>query len=390
MRKGSQILVMKPPKSVPEDPVGFWLSRMDEDTRKAHRSHFYRWVHWVQRQPGWSNTGPRALLIRQAEAEDPYEILNLLQAYILQLKLRKSSKRKAYSVVRSFFAHNRCALPSDPTFRIRGEYPPVQPKLTLKDVVEAYQAANLRYRSVIIFKFQSFVDNARLEYVCKNCSSQIVEQIRKGETPVRIDIPGRKGSENDLEGAFYTFIGSDTVNALVRYFEEERRWPKSGEPVWLKTDGSALTRTSFETAWMRLFRRIGTIPRRKGPIGSRYGYNPHEMRDVATTLLHLRAKSDGFDMDCAKFWSGRLSGLDREKYDKFYQDEEFVRRQYLIAEKYLNIVSGSEATVVTEQQLIGRLSQPDFINELVRNEAFIKTLRDALNVRSSASVSRLE
>jgi len=46
----------------------------------------------------------------------------------------------------------------------------------------------------------------------------------------------------------------------------------------------------------------GIIPRKKGSCtGVRYGYNAHEMRDLAKSLLHTRAKDDGFDMDCAEF-----------------------------------------------------------------------------------------
>lgn len=380
---GPQVTALRAPRTVPEDPVGFWLSRLDTDSRKGHRSHLDRWLRWLQSQPGERGITARELLQRQLEAEDPYRILDLLQTYVSQLTLRKSSKRKAYTVVKSFFSHNRCALPSDPTFKIRSDKPPVQPKLTVQSILDAYRAANLRYRSVILFKWQSFVDNARLEYVCNNCSDQIVQQIRDGTRPVRIDIPGRKSNENDSEGAFYTFIGKDAVDALTRYFEQERGWPKPGDPIWLKADRSPLTRTAFETAWIRLFRRIGVIPRKKGPAGSRYGYNPHEMRDVATTLLHLKAKADGFDMDCAKFWSGRVGALDREKYDKFYQDVGFVRRQYLIAEKYLNIISGP----LEIEELTEKLASSDFIQELVKNPTFINALRDAL---SSNGSNRLE
>lgn len=120
---------------VQEDPVAFWLSRMDSVTRKTHRSHLSRWLHWLQSQPGWSGTSPREVLVRQLQEEDPYELLDLLQTYVGQLNLRKSSKKKAYCVVKSFFSHNRCALPSDPAFRLRGDKPPVQAKLTVKDVL---------------------------------------------------------------------------------------------------------------------------------------------------------------------------------------------------------------------------------------------------------------
>jgi len=379
----SQHLVLRSPSGVPRDPVGFWLSRLDDRTRPANMSHLNRWLRWLQRQPGWSGVSARDLVVRQLEAEDKYELLDLVQTYVGQLNLRKSSKRKAYSVIRSFFAHNRCALPADPTFMIRGDKPPVQAKLTVKDVLSLYHAANLRDRSVILFKWQSLVDNARLEYICRNCGGQIVQQIRDGARPVRVDIPGRKSNENEPDGAFYTFIGSDAVNALVKYFEDERGWPRKGDPIWLKTDGSAFTSTAFETMWMRLLRRTGTIPKRKGAPGARYGYNPHEMRDVATTLLHLKAKAEGFDMDYAKFWSGRLSGLDKEKYDKFYQDAKSARDQYLLAEKHLNIVSTPPDSEIAREQT-------ERVSILEKELAEIKRRMESLQLNVRETLHQLE
>jgi hypothetical protein len=64
---------------VPEDPVNFWLSRLDEDTRKVNRSHLNRWMRWLNRQPGWEQVTPRDLLVRQLEAEDAYVIVDLVQ-----------------------------------------------------------------------------------------------------------------------------------------------------------------------------------------------------------------------------------------------------------------------------------------------------------------------
>ncbi len=40
-------------RNVAEDPVGFWLSRVDVDTRPAHKSHFLRWIGWLNHQPCW-------------------------------------------------------------------------------------------------------------------------------------------------------------------------------------------------------------------------------------------------------------------------------------------------------------------------------------------------
>ena len=218
-------------------------------------------------------------MVRQLESEDGYLALDLLQAYVNTLVLRKSSKRKAYSVVKSFFIHNRRALPPDPSFRIRGDTPPVQAKLTTEEIADGIAAANLRNRSMIL----------------------------------------------------------------------------------------------FEAAWLGVLRRIGKISKIKGPPGSRYGYNLHEMRDEATTRLHTHAKNRGFNMDCAKLWCGQVGEIDPLKYDKFYRDTDYVRQQYLLAESCLNIVSNPLAVGPEEV-----LTNPQFIESLVKNKQFLRALKEAL------------
>ena len=128
-------LVRRSAERVPEDPLTFWLTRLDLDTQKADRSQFNRWMNWLHRQKGWGTVTPRELLIRHLEAQDDYVVLDLIQSYIGTLTMRKDSKRKTYSTVRSFFAHNRTPLPHDPAFRIRGDSPPVQAKLTVENVI---------------------------------------------------------------------------------------------------------------------------------------------------------------------------------------------------------------------------------------------------------------
>jgi hypothetical protein len=312
---------------------------------------------------------PRDVLIRQLEAEDAYIVLDLLQSYVNSLVLRKSSKEKAYSSIRSFFAHNRCGLPDDLSFRIKGDRPPVDGRLTVENVIEAIHAATVRYQSIILFKWQSFLDNARMVYANEHCSDQIVKQMQMGVHPVRLDLPGRKENENDRAGRFCTFIGKDAIDALEKYFEEQRGWPKPGESLWIQHNGTPLAKATMESTWLHIFRHLGRIPKRKGPIGSRYGYNLHEMRDVATTYLHVNAKADGLDMDCVKLWCGQVGEVDPLKYDKFYKDQDYVRSQYLIAEKYLNIVSGQphelKALGKENQELRERISRLEGIWESV-------------------------
>lgn len=350
-------------EAVPKDPVAFWLSRLDAETAKGSRPYFVRWMRWLNQQAGWENVAPRDLLVRQLQAEDSYMVLDMAQAYLQSLVARKNTKRKAYSVIRSFFAHNRCALPEDPSFRVKGDRPPVAGCLTVPDLVEAVHAATLRFRSIILVKWQSFLDTSRLIYANQHCAEQIVSQMQTDIHPVRLELPGRKSKENDTDGRFYTYIGKDAVDALTKYFEEERGWPRKGEPLWTQHNGQPLSASNFSQTWLRIFRRTGKIPRHPGMRGTRYGYNPHELRDTATSLLHVAAKGKGFDMDCVKLWCGQVGQVDPLKYDKFYKDANYVRAQYEIAEPYLNIISNPAAL------------QPEKLNEMAKEN---EELRDRL------------
>ena len=168
--------------------------------------------------PGYTLRGPcsslglRRFLFRLGSASEIRQLIGP----------EKELQAQGYSVIRSFFLHNRAPLPADPTFRMRGDKPPVQAKLSKMDISEILLGAELRYRSMILVKWQGLLDNERLIYVSNHCSDQVVRQIRAGERLVRLDLPGRKSNENDAEGCFYTYIGSDAVSALTQYFERER------------------------------------------------------------------------------------------------------------------------------------------------------------------------
>jgi hypothetical protein len=354
-------------ENLPADPVAFWLGYMDPVTQPTYRRLLNRWIWWLQKQPGWEGAGPRDVLVRHLESEDPYVVLDLVEGWVQSLPLRKTSKRHSLTTLRSFFLHNHAELPRNPHFRIQSQRPAVRAMLDAKDVVELYHAATVRFRSVILFKWQSFMDTARLLYANEHCSDQIVAQIEAGTLPVRIDLPGRKANENDIEGEYFTFIHKDASDALEKYFEEYRGWPKKGEPIWVQKNHQPLTHWTFDQTWLRLLRRIGKIPPTEGPRGTRYGYNPHEMRDEATTRLHIALKSQGFDMDCVKFWCGQVGQIDALKYDKFFQrDQNYVRSQYEVAAPYLNIISNPLTQAQNTDQVKNMQQQIDALNLAVR------------------------
>jgi integrase len=322
---------------------------------------------WLNRRPGWEGVGPRDLLLRQIEAnsENPYLIQDLLQEFLNQRRKAKKTNERLYTAIRSYFDYNHVPLPRS-KFKVRGFKPPVTPKLTLEDVRAIIEAANLRDRSLILMKWMGLLDNEEVARAGSEQADRIVQQLKSGKLPVRIDSPGRKATENDQP--FFTFFGKDAADALVKYFEHERGWPRPGEPIWPDKFGRPLSVPAVGDLWLRLTRRTGRVPKKEGPVGSRYGYNTHEMRDLAKSLLHVRGHADNFDMDCAKFWMGHTSQLDPNKYDKFYMDQEYMTAQYCLAEKYLNIISSpaSAKHEITGGELVKAIleSPPEVIRQL--------------------------
>jgi len=159
-------------------------------SRTGFTADLRHFLSWLQGRQGWEKVTARELLIRQSEASDQYAILDLLQEWVNSRQLSKASNKRAYSAIRSFFSHNRCALPADPAFRVQGFRPPVTPKLALEDVRRLVDAATLRDRSVILVKWQGLLGNEGTIYVGQHLADHIVSEMKKDACPIRIDIPG--------------------------------------------------------------------------------------------------------------------------------------------------------------------------------------------------------
>jgi hypothetical protein len=59
--------------------------------------------------------------------------------------------------------------------------------------------------------------------------------------------------------------------------------------------------------------------------------------------LYAHAKNHGLDIECVRFWCDLMGRVDSShlEYDKFYNNSEYMEKQYTIAEPYLNIISGT-------------------------------------------------
>ena len=187
------------------------------------------------------------------------------------------------------------------------------------------------------------------------------------DVPFKIEFPdGRKQNT----GGFYTFIGRDALTAWKTYFEKERGYPNENEPAalktkWVKDRDLALNTDGVRVNYENLIRyKLGLIPRKKGDKYARYGMNLHEWRDVAKTFVRTMYKKTGFmiegrtiDFDnlAIEFFMGHE--VDPLQYDKFYEDLEYTRRQYLIIENRLNILSKDPKVEEIKSDFEGKLKE---------------------------------
>ena len=291
---------------------------------------------------------------RNAGKDDAFKILDVLQEYILQKPGTLKTLTTRYSFVRSFFRKNRAPLPDD-DFRIKGNREPNRGKLSLDVIKTLVHAVGLEMKAFYLSMFTGIMDLERFSQFNLKAGRELAEHLKsKGVgDPFLLEYSGRKQSKNRAQ--FYTFIGRDALAAWHEYFERIRGWPKDKEPLLLDRYGRPLSKEALMVRHKRILEKLKYVKFSGGSAYTRYGYNLHEFRDVARTLLHLQGRKDQLDMDCVEFWMGHIT--DPNNYDKFYLDKEYVLRQYRIAEKYLNLISGTSGSENHTAELEKRLTQ---------------------------------
>jgi len=344
--------------------LGRWRQRLRPRSFRV----YYSWLHRFLMYAGMTPEEAVSWAARARKAGDESLILDRIQEFVLtQTRGRFKTKQLAYCSIRSFLMHNRVLLPQDPSFIIRGDEPPVERKLTIENLEEIVGLAAQPWRSAILVKWQALLDSEGLIYVSNNHAETIVKALRGNAESLKLTLPGRKRRRN--ERAFYTFIGHDALASLREYFERERGWPGPGEPVWVYSYNRKPIRTGgFEAAWLRLLRRARLIPRQPSKKHTtRYGYNAHNTRDLAISLLET---VPGLNPNCAQFWAGHE--IDPLGYNQFYNVKpEYVEEQYRLALPYLNIISGAKNPEQSRKEI------EEMRGELKELKFAIRMLQDA-------------
>jgi hypothetical protein len=319
-----------------------------------------------------------------------YDLLDLLQAYCIGYYGSAGLKRVIQSTVRSYFKHNRCALPLD-SYKLKGDYDTSPMDMRLGDVKAMLREACPLYRSVFLTRIQANMGTSEVVWFSDHAWPQVGEQLRKGSRflgsrdRIVLDMPGRKGNERP----YRTSIESDGREALVFYLEKVRGPVGPGEPIYVNARGNPLTKGNVTSMWTTCLLRAGliepktpmcdecggsTIKKRryinKGTSrrtfyacsvcgyermatkkdldeGSRnrYGKGSHEgSRDVMLSRIEKAVVETRAPVWIGDFRAGHT--IDRNKYRRIMEkDPEWGERQFEKIAPWLNIVSEDPESV---------------------------------------------
>lgn len=310
-----------------------WVGRLKPYTGVMARRHLSLFMRWLKQNGGqFEDYSPDQLVeySRNADNSHKFDLVDLVQKYILSLNgLRKTSKTTRYTYLRSFFLHNRAELPRDRSFKIRGDKPPTRGDLTVEEVKRIIGYCDEAHQATYLSMLQGGLGAHELLHWSNNGLEKLRDDLRKNPEVIKIDLPGRKGEEN--ERIFYSFIGGDALDALRKWMEK-RPTDSKVKSIFLSEDGTAFNYFNMQIYWRRKLKRLRIGPRNAG-IRGRTGKNLHELRDLFRSQW---AKSPAKG-EVGEFMMGHM--IDPLDYNKAWQDEKFYREEYLKALPYLQIMS---------------------------------------------------
>ena len=308
-----------------------WRGRLQESTFRNNLAALKLFMQYLRKSDSHFKDFNEDQLIEYQKANPgSYEILDLAQDFAIKTGARDSYKRRNFSVIKSFFAHNRAPLPRDLEYSLKPTVQPVRGTLTIDELKRVLNGCNRQYRAIFLCMFQAGMGCGELLHWSDNGLEDLIRQLENNSRVIKVELPGRKKNKNKLP--YHTYIGLDGREALKAWMIER---PKDkGKSIFLTVRGRRMSYYNLGNYWFQHLVRAGLInPEPNGYGGTRYGKNLHELRD----LFRTRWEKSGVSGTAAEYFMGHE--VDPFEYNKAYKDEAFARGLYLQSESWLNILS---------------------------------------------------
>lgn len=377
------------------EAIKSWMRRLrSQETRDKFLFLFVKYFKWVQKQ-GKFNT-PDELIAHKQTAQndkDTYLHINLAEDYFFEAKLSSFQEKSAYTAIRSFYKHNKAALPSySLNFRQKPLKPVVtQQPITLDELKILLSTAKAREKAIFLVMLQGGIDRSTLaEYfnfyawpqITKQLGSEDPENWDLSRLPIRINLTRVK-----TRVEHYTFISVDAVKALQQWLNVRKtlmgKPMQNGEALFLTAQRNALRKESVSTIFNRLAIAAGLESKKYGKASEiRYRFHAHELRDTFRSACTVA----GVAHPVAEYMIGH--SIDKLGYDKsptVYP--EHFRAEYAKVEPMLNIFSNQAVDLKKLEELEAKIQEKEsVIQSLIQNGHEKATEMDELTVK----VNRLE
>lgn len=344
-----------------------WLSKLHGGTPKTYGNKFYHFIIYLRETGGqFSEYSPDDLIQFQKNAggDDRYLLLDEAKEYSRNLQVkslnedeegrdaRLSTKTGQYAVICSFFKHNRAPFPRE-EFSPSSETEPVRKDLTLTNVRDMILSSNHTYAAIFLCMFMGGMGLHELVYWSNHGWEDLKKEIVEGRSTYKIYIAGRRARRNIKP--FYTRVGGDAVDYLLRYINGNRKKARTSferakkigcipineefkpNVIFYTNHGTPMNENTLHAYWLRHLITLGIITPVENPTsGTRYNRNIHQLRSLFRTQWG-KSPPKGF---IAEALMGHV--VDPNDYLRTQNDLNWVAREYRRALPFLNIMSSSK------------------------------------------------
>ena len=323
-----------------ESSIENWLNNLSPKGRKNALSWFTKFQDWLKTSGGeFKDMTANELItyMNTATNEDAKQMFMMVTRYVNSLHgLSVNTKKNYYFNIRSFFKWNYTPLPSHPVNLKQNTVAQVQSAFSITEVKMLIDACvQPVYKAIYLCMFQGALDLEMFMHWNMTGLESTLKQLKDDPDVIRIDLPGRKKMRN-VE-SYYSLIASDAIHYLRLYLKTRVDSHDTGA-IFLSQRGQPISGKMVNWMMRNRFQKIGVITKKKKAYtGNRYGYNPHEMRDIFRTQWEYSPASG----NVAEFMLGHQ--IDSLGYNKGMSNDDYVRHEHKRAIPWLNIMTNKQA-----------------------------------------------